>query len=174
MVPVVKKKKKKKKTPTCQYRRCQRCRFDPWVGKIPWRRSWQPTPVFLPGELHGQSSLAGYSPWDHEELDTSERKGDGHITNPAAISFFTFKERRRINCTCKFLPVIKSVFLLGKYSCDMNEKKWIIFTECSFSLRLFHQWFISLAMVQNHLKSFPKYIVRACSPEILIRLDGKL
>ena len=37
--------------------------FDPWVGKICWRRKWQPIPVFLPGELHGQRSLAGYSPW---------------------------------------------------------------------------------------------------------------
>ena len=39
------------------------CRFHPWVEKIPWRRKWQPTPVFLPGESHGQRSLAGYSPW---------------------------------------------------------------------------------------------------------------
>ena len=38
-------------------------RFDPWVGKIPWRRAWQPTPVFLPGESRGQRTLAGYSPW---------------------------------------------------------------------------------------------------------------
>ena len=37
--------------------------FDPWVGKIPWRRAWQPTAVFLPEESHGQRSLAGYSPW---------------------------------------------------------------------------------------------------------------
>ena len=36
--------------------------FDPWVGKIPWRRAWQPTPVFLPGESHGQRRLAGYCP----------------------------------------------------------------------------------------------------------------
>ena len=48
-------------------RRCKRCRFDPWVRKIPWRRKWQTTPVFLPGEPHGQRSLAGYSPWDHKE-----------------------------------------------------------------------------------------------------------
>ena len=40
----------------------KRCRFDPWVGKIPWRRAWLPTPVFLPGASHGQRSLAGYSP----------------------------------------------------------------------------------------------------------------
>ena len=37
--------------------------FSPWVGKIPWRRAWQPTQGFLPGEFHGQRSLAGYSPW---------------------------------------------------------------------------------------------------------------
>ena len=49
------------KEPACQCRRCKRCGFDPWVGKIPWRRARQPTPVFLPGECHGQRSLAGYS-----------------------------------------------------------------------------------------------------------------
>jgi len=40
----------------------KRARFDPWVGTIPWRRAWQPTPVFLPGESHEQRSLAGYNP----------------------------------------------------------------------------------------------------------------
>ena len=44
--------------------------FDPWVRKIPWKRAWQPTPVFLPGESHGQRSQAGYSPWGHKESDT--------------------------------------------------------------------------------------------------------
>ena len=42
------------KEPACQCKRHKRCRFNPWVGKIPWRRAWQPTPVFLPGEPHGQ------------------------------------------------------------------------------------------------------------------------
>ena len=46
--------------------------FDPWVGKIPWRRACQPTPLFLPGESHGQRSLEGYSPWGCKELDTTE------------------------------------------------------------------------------------------------------
>ena len=46
---------------------------ETWVQKIPWRRKWQPTPVFLPGESHGQRSLAGYSPWGCKELDTTER-----------------------------------------------------------------------------------------------------
>ena len=48
------------------------CQFDPWVGKIPWRRRWQPTPVFLPGESHGQRRLAGYSPKGCKELDMTE------------------------------------------------------------------------------------------------------
>ena len=46
--------------------------FDPWVGKIPWRRKWQPTPEFLPGESHGQRILAGYNPWDCKELDMTK------------------------------------------------------------------------------------------------------
>ena len=55
-----------------QRRRCRKPGFDPWVGKIPWRRAWQPTPVFLPGEFHGQRSLVGCDPWDCTELDTTE------------------------------------------------------------------------------------------------------
>jgi len=47
--------------------------FDSWVGKIPWRRKWQPTPVFLPGKFHGQRNLAGYSPWDCKESDMTEQ-----------------------------------------------------------------------------------------------------
>ena len=50
------------KEPTCQCRRYKRCRLDPWVREISWRRAWQPTPVFLPGESQGQRSLVGYSP----------------------------------------------------------------------------------------------------------------
>jgi len=47
--------------------------FNPWVRKIPWRSEWLLTPLFLPGEFHGQRSLVGYSPWSHKELDTTER-----------------------------------------------------------------------------------------------------
>ena len=52
---------------------CGRPRFNPWVGKIPRRRKWQSTPVFLPGESHGRRSLVGYSPRGRKELDTTER-----------------------------------------------------------------------------------------------------
>ena len=50
-----------------------RPRFNPWVGKIPWRRKWQPTLVLLPGKSHGQKSLIGYSPHGHKESDMTER-----------------------------------------------------------------------------------------------------
>ena len=52
---------------------CGRPRFDPWVGKIPWRRKWQPTPVLLPGKFHGWRNLVGYSAGGHKELDTTEQ-----------------------------------------------------------------------------------------------------
>ena len=58
------------KQSACQ---CRRHKFDPWVRKIPWRRKWQPMPIFLPGKIHGQRSLAGYSPWGCKVLDTTWR-----------------------------------------------------------------------------------------------------
>ena len=67
------------KEPACQCRRRKRHRFSPWVRKIHWRRAWQPTPVFFPGESHGQRSLVGYSLWDRKESDLTE------ATQPACM-----------------------------------------------------------------------------------------
>ena len=60
------------KEPASQCRRHKRHGFDPWVGMIPWRRAWQSTPVFLPGESPGQRSLGGYSPQGHTESEVAE------------------------------------------------------------------------------------------------------
>ena len=57
------------KESACQ---CRRLELNVWVGKIPWRRERQPTPVFLPEERHGQRSLVGYSPWGHKESGMTE------------------------------------------------------------------------------------------------------
>ena len=57
------------KGPVCQSRRHQRPRFDPWVGKVPWKSAWQPTPVFLLAGSHGQRSLVGSSPQGSEDSD---------------------------------------------------------------------------------------------------------
>ena len=61
--------------------------FSLWVGKIPWRGAWQPTPVFLPGEYHGQRRLEGYIPWGCTESDTTEVTYHTHTHN----CFRTFK-----------------------------------------------------------------------------------
>jgi len=64
----------------------KRRRLNPWVRKIPWRRAWQPIPVFLLGESHGQRSLAGHSPWGRKESDmTEETEHTAHV-----ISFYLY------------------------------------------------------------------------------------
>ena len=63
------------KESACQCRRHRAHEFNPWVRKIPWRRKWQPAPIFLPGKSHGQRSLEGYSPWGAKESDTTEYEG---------------------------------------------------------------------------------------------------
>ena len=67
-----------KRKSSCQYRRCRRCWFNPWVRKISWMRKWQPTPVVLPGESHGQRSMADYSPWGCTESDMTEHAMPTH------------------------------------------------------------------------------------------------
>ena len=61
--------------------------FNPWVGKIPWRRKWQPTPVFFPGKSHGQRSLVVYSPWCCKQSETTEQ-----LTT--AFFFFYYKNSK--------------------------------------------------------------------------------
>ena len=66
---------------------CGRPGFDPWVGKVPWRRKWQSTPVLLPGKSHGQRSLVDYSPWSWEELDMTEQ-----LSTHRTVVFLVFGE----------------------------------------------------------------------------------
>ena len=63
---------KNPKNISCQWRRCKRRGFNPWIRKISWKRAWQPTPVPLPKESHKQRSLVGYGPEENTESDTSE------------------------------------------------------------------------------------------------------
>ena len=71
---------------------CGRPRFQPWNGKIPWRRKWQPIPVFLPGKVHGQWSLVGCSPWGYKELDRTEQLTLSLWVKIKWWSFPSFKE----------------------------------------------------------------------------------
>ena len=61
------------KESACRCRRHRRLKFNSWMGKIPWRRKRQSTPVFLPGKSYGQRSLVGFSPWGCKESDTTEQ-----------------------------------------------------------------------------------------------------
>ena len=67
------------KESACQFRRRKRFLFKPWVEKMPWRRKWQPTPVFLPGKFHRQRRLTGYSPLGLKESDTTEHTQTLHL-----------------------------------------------------------------------------------------------
>ena len=97
------------KESACQYRRCKSPEFYPWVSKIPWRKKWQPTPVFLTGESYGQRSLAGYGPQSCKELDTTKQLSNWaqHIkilrhpsSAHATLAFLWFKELRHWACVC--------------------------------------------------------------------------
>ena len=84
--------KKKKKKPTCQCRRHKRLRFDPQSpATIPWRRAWQPTPVFLPGESHGHSSQG------HPELDMTE--ATQHVCTHAIYTMHAYI----FMCVCSYV-----------------------------------------------------------------------
>ena len=73
------------KESACQCMGHRRCRYNPWIGKISWRRKWQPAPEFMPGKSHGQRSLAGHSPGGCKESDMIE-----HIRNEVGV----FRKRR--------------------------------------------------------------------------------
>ena len=76
---------------------CRRPRFYLWVGKMPWRREWVPTPVFLPGEFYGQRSLVGYSPWGCKQSDSTEQ---------LTFSFFSLSRRCTSAISCLIISQV--------------------------------------------------------------------
>ena len=97
------------KESACQGRKCRRHRFDPWVGKIPWRREWLPTPVLLLGESHGKRSLGGCSPWSCRELNKTKQLN----THTHCNVYHTFD----------LFPFVSFFFFL---TCDLKEWRVII------------------------------------------------
>ena len=95
--------------------------FNPWVRKIPWRSEWLPTPLFLPGEFHGQRSLAGYSPWYHKKWESPTstvfeiifshiRQLPRNLSHHSSFSFPTKKHLRM------HFPLLSSfIFYLGVF-----------------------------------------------------------
>ena len=96
---------------------CERPRFNPWVGKIPWRRKWQPTPVLLPRTFHGLRSLVGYSPWGRRESDMTEQlrflvTQPLPILNVLLVGLTITLSREHINLKDQYLMVFNVKFLL--------------------------------------------------------------
>ena len=97
---------------TCQCRRLKRCRFDPCVGKIFWRRRWQPIPVFLPGESYRQRRLAGYSPKGHKQSDTTEHM-DQQISQ--RIQHPSIHEKMKASELIELIPFICISAIWGQF-----------------------------------------------------------
>ena len=104
---------------------CRRPGFDLWVGKIPWIREWEPTPVFFPGESHGPRSLWGYSPWDSKESDTTEQlilllflnKKKFKVTVTGVATSHLVNTTNRIpSCLCLVLPSLAHCFCAGQFT----------------------------------------------------------
>ena len=104
------------KESACQ---CRRCRFYPWVRKIPWRRAWKLIPVLLPGESHRQTSLAGYSPWGPKESDMTEWLPLSlHFQQSTSVS--TATDRTTIHSTLSALQGLSD----DPHSCSGGKDDW--------------------------------------------------
>ena len=126
-------------------------RFYPWVGKNPWRRKWQLTPIFLPRKCHGQRSLAGYSPWGHKRVGHNQNNN----TWDAYLNFVWKKKfwesiyeslisggtsrlpfRKTANLRAALIPWIGYIYLqwrkwVHSFDCfqfQTNQAKWVIIT----------------------------------------------
>ena len=100
---------------------CWRPRFNPWVGKTPWRRKWQPTPVLLPGKFHGCRNLIGYSPWGHKESDMTEQL-HFHFSYCICVSLHAIFIGKCINAG----NIVLYSFLKSAYNCI------IVYVLCNF------------------------------------------
>ena len=91
------------KESACQSRRH---RFALWVGKIPWKRKWPPTPGFLPGESHGQGSLGGYSPWGRTQSNPTEMaEHTSHLLFSRPVLFNSVNTNHARPCQFKLIRI---------------------------------------------------------------------
>ena len=140
---------------------CGRPGFNPWVGKISWRRKWQPTPVFLPGKSHGRRSLLGYSSWGRKELDTTEQ---------LHFHFHTVKV---------FSIVSEAVDIFLEFSCffyDPMDAGSLISGSSAFSKSNLYIWkFLVHILLKPSLKDFEHYLAsmwNECSCAVVWTLFG--
>jgi len=134
----------------------QETRFNPWVGKIPWRRKWQPPPVFLPGQSHGQRSLVGYSPWGHKESDMNEETKHAH--NISQAKWYTHQHNDRSKPDLKGHkegggPIPENPHTFPKIAYEIHSLAYEI-TYCYKNWPHVCRWYHSKGRSEEKLKSF--------------------
>ena len=114
--------------------------FDPWVGKISWRREWQPTLVLLPGKSHGRRSLVGCSPWGLEESDTAER-----LHFPFSLSCIGEGNGNPLQCSCLETPRDQGAWWAAVYAVTQSQTRLKRLSSSSVYISMLHSQFIPLS-----------------------------
>ena len=173
------------KESTCQ---CRRCRFDSWIGKIPWRRKYEPTPVFLPGKSHGQRSLVGYSPWGQKESDTTEQLKH-NIVDPAILtckiikashfSYFAYfalaeSHTQPIHLKCVLNPCVSHSSECSQrsgihVSSQMRKLSWISENVPALIFLLKSPWLPALSKLTGLRAAFVRHWEQSCIEMIIIQ-----
>ena len=113
------------KEPACQ---CRRRRFYPWIGKIPWRRKWQPAPVFLPGKSRGQRSLAGYSSRGRKivehDLATKQQQQKGDYSSSSATGLVLDGVPKEQSQRWGFESLARRTWEEGRQEEEVASKEW--------------------------------------------------
>ena len=144
---------------------CWTSEFNSWVGKVLWRREWQPTPVFLPGKSHGQRNLAVYSPRDCIESDTTER-----------LSMHTDDSLGLSNVRVITAKLVLGLFLILNTSLKSQsfrlEKKyrflWNLFIP-NFKVSWYKLVIPNLIIKNNHLEDLSQCIFQGLTCQVLIQ-----
>ena len=137
---------------------CRRCGFDPWVGKIPCRKKWQPPPVFLPRKSHGQRSLASYSPDVCKESDVTEHAHTQMASKCHVIRMCVFHKRgnaRREHCTvvCKYEAALWELIFVIDLEKNQAEEQYVkdsaVFVKKQMTTHNICRWIRRLVCAQN-------------------------
>ena len=92
------------KEPACQWRRIKRHSFDPWISNVPWRRAWEPTPVFLPGRIPWTEEPGCYSPWGCKESNMTEVTQHTRVFLIQSIEMMLGRKQRKSSMGTKTSP----------------------------------------------------------------------
>ena len=134
---------------------CRRPRFDLWLGKIPWRREWHPTPLFLPGEFHAQRRLAVHSPQDS---DTTEQLTRTHTHTHTHVQTLRLSFSKPALCLGYINHILHPSFgFLGSFHNHVSSRTWVSFNSLpteSWLTPLKSKWWGLVQFVNQHNRKF--------------------